>query len=180
MTRSHQNSKTSEKMDSLRLLLMLCLCVLVFGWIVCVKSWAADTSNSTSSRSGKEVPVPYSYSPQGKPDPFKPFIGYLKAADQEKSPDRALTPLQKLQVSQLKLVGVYSRGGEAKALIQDPEKKGYIVALDDLVGPNWGRVSRILPDRVIITEKREGLLGKTVEREIVIKLRRPGETSGNE
>ena len=180
MTRSHQSPSASEKMDSISRHSTLCLWVLVLGWIVCSTSWAANTSDPTSSEFGKEVPVPYSYSPQGKPDPFKPFIGYLQTTDQEKSPERALTPLQKFEISQLKLVGVYSRGGEAKALIQDPDKKGYIVATDDLVGPNWGRVTRILPDRVIITEKKEGLLGKTVEREMVIKLRRPGETSGNE
>ena len=180
MTRSHQNPNASGKMDFIRLLSLLFLYAAVFGWILCVKSLAADMSDPTSSDSEREVPPPYSYSPQGKPDPFKPFIGYLKTSNQEKTPERALTPLQKFEISQLKLVGVYSRGGEAKALIQDPDKKGYIVALDDLVGPNWGRVTRILPDRVIITEKKEGLLGKTVEREIVMKLHRPGETSGNE
>lgn len=180
MARTHQNPNTSEKMSLVKRLSLLCLYVVVFGWIVCEMSWAADTPVPDSSDSTKEVPAPYSYSPQGKPDPFKPFIGYLKTADQEEAPERALTPLQKFEVSQLTLVGIYSRGGQSKALIQDPDKKGYIVALDDLVGPNWGRVTRILPDRVVVTEKTKGLLGKTVDREVVIKLHRPGETSGNE
>jgi len=180
MTRSHHNPNTSEKMSFIKQLSLLGLCIVVFGWMVCQAAPAADTSFPASSDLTKEIPAPYSYSPKGKPDPFKTFIGYLKTADQEKSPERALTPLQKFEVSQLKLVGIYSRGGEAKALIQDPDKKGYIVALDDLVGPSWGRVTRILRDRIIITEKTKGPLGKTVDREIVMKLHRPGETSGNE
>jgi len=180
MTRSHQNSDTYQKMGFIRHLSLLCLCVAILGWIVCGTSLAEESSAPESTASSKEVPAPYSYSSQGKPDPFKPFIGYLKTADQEKIPEHALTPLQKYEVSQLQLVGIYSRGGEAKALIQDPDKKGYIVTLDDLVGPNWGRVTRILQDRIIITEKKKGPLGKTVDREIVMKLHRPGAVPGNE
>jgi type IV pilus assembly protein PilP len=60
-----------------------------------------------------------------------------------------------VDLSQLKLVGIIVSPTGNKALVEEPSGKGYVITRGTYVGPNFGRVKRILPDRVVVEEEVE-------------------------
>jgi type IV pilus assembly protein PilP len=114
----------------------------------------------------KEEPV-YTYNPVGKPDPFKPFIQLTP----EKGVKSAhLTPLQKYDISQLKLVAIITSPDGNVALVEDALGKGYFLRVGTVIGKNDGKVKKILKDRVIVEEVYLDILGQTKVNEIPLFL----------
>ena len=120
----------------------------------------------------------YTYHPQGKIDPFRSVfvtqprksMEVSKRAREQKMP---LTPLQKLGVSQLKVVGIIISPAGNKALVEDPAGKGYVIAVGTYVGSNFGRVTRILKDRVIVEEEVEDFFtGKMKLQPVELRLQK--------
>jgi type IV pilus assembly protein PilP len=122
----------------------------------------------------KEEPV-FSYNPTGKPDPFKPFIQLM--------PDKLrksafLTPLQKYDISQLKLVAIITLPEGSVALVEDQQGKGYFLKKGTAIGRRDGKVKAIHKDRVIIEEAYSDILGQGKLNEISLYLHRPAEEGG--
>ena len=122
----------------------------------------------------KEEPV-FSYNPTGKPDPFKPFIQLM--------PDKLrksafLTPLQKYDISQLKLVAIITLPEGSVALVEDQQGKGYFLKRGTAIGRRDGKVKAIHKDRVIIEEAYSDILGQAKVNEISLYLHRPAEEGG--
>lgn len=120
----------------------------------------------------------YTYDPQGKIDPFRSVfvtqprktMEVSKRARERKMP---LTPLQKLGVSQLKVVGIIISPTGNKALVEDPAGKGYVITLGTYVGSNFGRVTRILKDRIIVEEEVEDFFtGKMKLQPVELRLQK--------
>jgi type IV pilus assembly protein PilP len=109
-----------------------------------------------------ERKLAYVYDPKGKINPFQSvFVTQPRgrrgtkvqiAARERKLP---LTPLQKIDLSQLKIVGIMVIPTGNKALVEDPSGKGYVITKGTYVGANFGRVKRILKDRIIVEEEVE-------------------------
>ncbi len=98
----------------------------------------------------------YIYSSAGKPDPFRPLLVdfAFKTKKSQSGRDKAfLTPLQKYELSDLKLVAVVVLDGEPTAMLEDPTGYGYVVRKGVLVGSNDGVVERVTPTGLIIKEK---------------------------
>ena len=116
----------------------------------------------------------YGYNPAGKPDPFKPFIQLTSA--KETSRGGRLTPLQKYDISQLKLVAIITiPKGNNVALVEDSAGKGYFLKKGTVIGKNDGKVKSILKDKVIIEEVYQDIFGQTKVNEISLFLHRPEE-----
>lgn len=115
----------------------------------------------------------YAYIPEGKRDPFKPFISQQPSGKAKEIP---LTPLQKYDISQLKVVGIMWGEKGRYALIEDAEGKGYVVYPGTLVGKNGGKVVKILQDEVIIEERYTDVFGETKTQYVSISL--PKEEGG--
>ncbi len=124
----------------------------------------------------------YSYDPKGKLDPFQPLFtteaqrmapAKKKGKKKKKLP---LTPLQRIGLSQLKLVGIIVSPTGNKALVEEPSGKGYVISKGTYVGTNFGRVKKVLNDRVIVEEEVEDFSsGEMKPREKELRLRkRPG------
>ena len=104
--------------------------------------------------------VAYVYHPKGKIDPFQSVFTTQPregtrlqiSARERKLP---LTPLQRISLSQLKVVGIIIAPTGNKALVEDPSGKGYVITKGTYVGANFGRVRRIVKDRVVIEEEVE-------------------------
>ena len=120
----------------------------------------------------KEEPE-FSYNPVGKPDPFRPFIQLTPAAKLAKT--AFLTPLQKYDISQLKLVAIITIPEGNVALVEDQQGKGYFLKNGTAIGRNEGKVKKILKDRVIIEEIYSDVLGQGKVNEISLFLYRPEE-----
>lgn len=114
----------------------------------------------------------YRYNPQGKIDPFKPFIDPDAAKKKAARPMALpLNPLQRLNIDQFKLVGVIVRNGSIRAMVEDPAGRFYSLLPGAYIGLNQGRVEAILPDRVIVNEKIRTDEGKAQLRKHIMKLR---------
>jgi type IV pilus assembly protein PilP len=118
----------------------------------------------------KKEQAEYAYNPAGKPDPFKPFMQL--APGKEFSRAVPLTPLQKYDVSQLKLVAIITSSEGNIALVEDSTGKGYSLRKGTGIGRNDGRVKKIVKDRVIIEEVHEDIFGQKKIREISLFLHR--------
>ena len=124
-----------------------------------------------------------SYDPSGRIDPFQPL--FTKGRDGEvasvkesrptirQSRIARLTPLEKLDISQMKLVGVVSIPGRSMGLVEEASGKGYVVRKGTYLGVNSGQVVEIAGDRVVIEEEVENFLGKIVVRTRELKLQKP-------
>jgi type IV pilus assembly protein PilP len=154
--------------------LFLALGILSKGSAVDDTTSAISRPVEASAQKEAQTKEPYVYNPEGKLDPFRPFIDAL-ASKQQQRPEVPLTPLQKFNINQLKLVGIIRGGSETKALIQDPSNKGYIVDVGTLIGPNWGRVVEITPAQVIVVEEHKDALGRVTKQKIIMNLHAAGE-----
>ncbi len=122
----------------------------------------------------KEEPE-FSYNAAGKADPFRPFI--------QLSPEKAaksafLTPLQKYDVSQLKLVAIITLPEGSVGLVEDQQGRGYFLKKGTAIGRHDGKVKAIQKDRVIIEEAYSDVLGQGKVNEISLFLHQPAEEGG--
>jgi type IV pilus assembly protein PilP len=138
---------------------------------------APQQSVPSSAAPTQEVERDYVYDPTGKRDPFQPFIASqtpIKPVGEE----IPITPLQKYDLSQLKLVAIIVGAGEGSAMVEDSEGKGYIIKKGVYVGTNFGKVKTVLKDRVVIEERYKDYTGQVKEKEIILRLHPPGEEKG--
>lgn len=112
----------------------------------------------------------YVYDPVGKADPFKPFIQLTPV--RESARNIPLTPLQKYEISQLKLVAIISTPEGNIALVEDSSGKGYFLKKGTGIGKNDGKVTKILKDKVIIEEMYQDIFGQTKINEVSLVLHR--------
>jgi type IV pilus assembly protein PilP len=120
------------------------------------------------------------YNPEGKLDPFASLYKEKPAViptGQQLSPEpkRPLTPLEKVDLSQLKLVAIIRAMSGNLALVEEASGKGYVIKKGTYIGTRSGKVGKILPDRIIVEEKSEDFSGKVSVREIEVKLNPSGE-----
>lgn len=112
------------------------------------------------------IQLEYVYNPVGRRDPFKSSIGQ-DAAVQER---RVTTPLQKYDLDQFRVVGVVWGSGDPMAMVEDPEGNGHFLKVDTLIGRNWGKVSRITANSVVVAEEYRDFQGQLMVNEIVLTL----------
>ncbi len=136
-----------------------------------IKSDQALTDQLTQQQ---ETEKDYVYDPTGKRNPFQPFI-VTQTPVTPIEQNIPLTPLQKYDLSQLKLVAIIVGEVGNKALLEDAEGKGYIVEKGTYVGRNFGKVKSITKDSLIIEERFKDYMGEVKTRDIVLKLYPTGE-----
>ena len=117
------------------------------------------------------------YDPEGRIDPFAPLFKREQVVTvvKEKKKQRPghLTPLEKVDLSQLKLLGTILAPSGNRAMVTDASGKGYVVTVGTYMGIASGRVVEILNDRVIVEEEVENILGKISLRKRELKLQKP-------
>lgn len=119
-------------------------------------------------------PEEFAYHREGLRDPFEPFIKIVKKKVQKPKVFVPKTPLQRYAVEELQLVGVVWGGpGKAKALIEDPGGKGYVVGVGTLVGDRGGGIVKIAPGEVLVEERFVDVLGEETVRAVKLALRKP-------
>jgi Tfp pilus assembly protein PilP len=131
------------------------------------KSTKATAENLSSPEKGAGPASPRGLSTVGRRDPFRPFTLNTRVANR---PREYLSPLERYELSQLRLVGVVWKVKEPNALVEDTVGLGYIVSVGTPIGTNDGKVKAIKPDEIIIEETYVDLLGAKKRREVNIKL----------
>lgn len=133
-----------------------------------------DKATSQESESEEEDV----YNPEGK---INPFVSTLKtkqlhAVDGSKIKKKRrghLTPLEKVDISQLTLLGTILASSGNRAMVAESNGKGYVVTEGTYVGIYSGRVAQILKDEIIVEEEVENILGKISIRKRSLKIKRP-------
>jgi len=122
------------------------------------------------------------YNPVGKVDPFKPLVKDKQVAvavpasggeTVDKRKRAHLTPLEKVDLSQLKLDGVILASSGNRAMVSDATGKGYVVTAGTYIGIYSGRVVEILPDKIVIEEEVENIFGKISLRRREMNMQKP-------
>ena len=117
----------------------------------------------------------YFYDPVGKIDPFRPILSSRvdrKSTGSRKALDKAppLTPLQKIEIDQVKLVGIIVSPKGNKAIVEDASGKGYILTKGTYIGTNFGKVIKILDNKVVVHEEIEDYItGQVKSREVTLE-----------
>ena len=138
-----------------------------------------DKTVAASTKTAKElktVQTQKAYNPLGKLDPFEPLFKERPVVTQVKRKIKKRTPrtpLEKIAISQLKLVGIVLAPSGNKALVQEASGKGYIIKKGTYIGLNSGKVVDIQKNNVIIKEEVEDVLGKVIVRKKEIRLPKP-------
>lgn len=111
-----------------------------------------------------------------KKDPFKPFV--IIKTTQKDSPEskrkalRDALPIHSFDVSQFKLIGIVTGGKENKAMVTDPNGKGYVLKVGMTMGKNDGRITAITNNGVDVVEQFRDDNGKVRKENIRITLPR--------
>lgn len=85
------------------------------------------------------------------------------------------TPLQRFDLADLKVVGIIASPEGDRALIEDPQGKGYIVAAGTGIGLKDGVIKNISSKGVLVEEEEAAPTGETVTKEVVMAIGRPVE-----
>jgi type IV pilus assembly protein PilP len=150
---------------------------------------AATVSAPTAPAKGTtppESPLIFRFNPAGKPDPFKPFVDAELAlkkkqlelkllAEKQKQKVLPLSPLQRLDIGQFKLVGIAGNQRGRKAMVQDMQGKFYPITIGTLIGLNSARVFEIREDSVLLEEPPALKSAKAKKKIIEMKLRKEGD-----
>ena len=131
-------------------------------------------SKSLEFKKIKPITKDFEYKPKGKIDPFSSLFKLRQDSRKNKRKGFPLTPLEKVDINQFKLVGVIlSAKGNNKAIVQEASGKGYVVSRGTYIGINSGRVVKILKDRIICEEEVEDLFGAASIKSKILKLHKP-------
>jgi type IV pilus assembly protein PilP len=106
------------------------------------------------------------YDATGRRDPFRPPHAATNVRTGE-----ALTPLQRYDLGQLKLVAIIYNTSQPRAVVEDEAGLGYIVHAGTPIGPNDGVVRAIERGRVVIQEDAIDYYGEHHPNEVVMDLR---------
>jgi type IV pilus assembly protein PilP len=129
---------------------------------------------SSASRPLAAPVNPFDFS--NKKDPFKPFVAVKVAQKPTKEAamkaERDALPIHSFDVNQFKLIGVVVSGRENKAMVTDPNGKGYVLKVGMLIGKNDGRIVSINSTGIDVLEQFKDDNGKIRKEHIKLTLPR--------
>jgi len=118
----------------------------------------------------KQAPEKTAGAPALKPlarDPFRPMTMRTKVSAR---PRENLSPLERFDLSQLKIVGVVWDIKEPRAMVEDGTGLGYVVKVGTPIGSNDGRVKAIQRDQIVVEENYEDAYGARKKRDVSMRI----------
>lgn len=128
-----------------------------------------------------ETGHPYHYDPHGRRDPMEPLVKEQppeQLVPVEDTLKRSLGPLERYDISALKLVAIMWGDLGRRALVKAPDGKGYFVAVNTYMGKYGGKVIAVEKDKVVIEERYKNLQEQIIPKTLTIPLRRKNEKEG--
>lgn len=149
------------------------------------KPGGAKTVAGKKPEASKPVIASYSLRPDGTPpmydstgkiDPFAPLF-QEKRVSSKKSNKKIKriprTPLERIDLSQLKLVGIIVASSGNRALVEESNGKGYVIKAGTYIGTSGGKITNIKKETVFVEEKFEDVFGEIQTRKRELKLPKP-------
>jgi type IV pilus assembly protein PilP len=125
------------------------------------------------------------YNSQGRRDPFEALI---KEKEKLPTPDlpvgpvidptRPRGPLERFDLSALKLIGIVWGELGRRAMIRAPDGKGYFVTVGMYMGQNGGRIVAIGEDHLVLEELHRDQEGQIRNKSLTLPLRRKDNQQG--
>jgi len=120
---------------------------------------------------GPVAPVPspeasFQYNPSGRRDPFRSII----VVGEKKKSSENLPPLQRMDLSEFRLIGVLWGGFGFNAMLQSSDGKGYPVRVGTHIGMNNGVIRRISINGLTVEENYTDIFGEKKMREFHMEL----------
>lgn len=131
------------------------------------KPTKTNSDGAAPAEPNADLPSPANALTVGKRDPFRPFTLNTRTSNR---PRDNLSPLERYDLGQLKLVGVVWHVKEPSAMVEDSAGLGYIVKVGTPMGANDGKVKAIKPNEIIIEETYVDLFGAKKKRDVNIRL----------
>ena len=117
------------------------------------------------------------YNPKGRVDPFEPLFKQqtvvAKTPKKKRKKRVPRTPLERIDLSQLKLVAIVLAKSGNRAMVEESSGKGYIISKGTYIGTNAGKVTQIQRHKVIVAEEVEDVMGNVSIRNTELKLPKP-------
>ena len=129
----------------------------------------------------QELAEDYRYTTQDRRDPLEPLVKEIPPdvlRPKPRPPERPLGPLERFDLSALKLVGVVWGELGRRALIKAPDGKSYFATLETYMGKYSGKVIAIENDRLVIEEQYLNAEDKLVPKTLTLPLRRKDKKEG--
>lgn len=140
-------------------------------WLLALAMTAASTTALPAVRAQTTGGSPrvdaYEYDPAGKRDPFRP-LSLIREPNRAKA--EPLTPLERYELGQLRLVGIVHQLTPPRAMVEDSAGLGFILTPGTPVGPNGGVVTEIRPREVVVEEWHTDVIGQEHRTEHVLEL----------
>lgn len=132
-------------------------------------------TKSNENKTKKEIDITdiaqrrsnYRYSAVGKKDPFRNYFGDMASLNKEK---KIVSELQNFDVTDVRLSAIIYGITDPKAVVIAPDGKSYIVKNGSFIGKNWGKINRILPDKLEIVETYKDPLGRKIINKLYLEL----------
>jgi Tfp pilus assembly protein PilP len=104
-------------------------------------------------------------------DPFRPFIKIL-SEEEETGGGSLVPPIKRYELQEFRIAGILWIEGEPRAMVVDPEKNTYYLAVGDEIGNKGGVILEIRNSGILVKETRhyEDLFGedKVEVRKVVL------------
>ena len=104
---------------------------------------------------------------EGSRDPFRPMTLRTKVNTRARE---NLSPLERLDLSQLKVVGIIWDIKEPRAMVEDTAGLGYVVKVGTPIGSNDGTVKAIHRNQIVIEESTADVYGVRRKRDVNMNL----------
>jgi len=112
----------------------------------------------------------YVYTSVGKRDPFRSIFDEMGLESEDLGSEIPTSPLQAFEVSSFRLLGIIWGVASPVGMVKAPDGKSYLVKVGTLMGQNWGKVTKIMRDRIIVTEVSRNPSGPKIINQVEIKL----------
>jgi len=114
-------------------------------------------------------------------DPFASYLAHvsLPGISSTKSKmnlnNHTREKLEAFDLEALKLVAIFSMGGERVAMVQDTASKGYIVRRGNYMGKNNGKVEKIDDSTLFLVEQVLNPAGDVIDRQVTLTMKEVNE-----
>ncbi|MDX8405879.1 MAG: pilus assembly protein PilP [Mariprofundus sp.] len=110
-------------------------------------------------------------------DPFASYLARVSTngnstllENQMRLSNREREELEFFDLTSLKLVAIFSMGGERVAMIQDAASKGYTIRRGNYLGKNNGKIEKITDDTIYLVEQVLDPAGDIIDRQVTLTL----------
>jgi len=114
----------------------------------------------------------YSYSPQGRRDPFLSIIEASKKEKESEKKKKSLKPSEMYDVSEIKVIAIARDKNRSYAMVQLPDRKYFTVKEGMTLGIYNGKVVRIDTGSVVVREYLRDYKGEVQPKDTILRLRK--------